>query len=459
MAGAGMNSDAADLPLSAALRPRLIPLQVDDELLLLDLPNSRIVRLDATATRGLSTGVDALTDPLDGPGLTAAPSRREFLTTTGLATLGISILALPTAASAASHTPTLERTAAGSFDDAFDPATNSLVEALAVQSDGKILIGGLFTTVSGQPRNRIARINADGTLDTEFDANVSGTFDYVTSIIVQSDGKILFGGEITTVGGISRGNIARVNADGTLDGGFNPNANNIVNALVLQSDGRIVLGGSFSMVGGQPRNRIARVNTDGTLDDGFNPNANGTVRALAAQTGGQILLGGAFTTVSGESRNRIARVNADGTLDTGFNPDADGAVRSFAVPLNGKIVVGGAFTTVAGQTRNRVARLNADGTLDPGFDPNANGEVLCLLVERDGRIVLGGSFTSVAGQTRNRIARVNADGTLDPEFDASVFNGDIRALLVPSEGKIVIGGNFTAIANPLRGRGGIAQII
>ncbi len=96
-----------------------------------------------------------------------------------------------------------------------------------------------------------------------------------------------------------------------------------VYSVAVQADGKILLGGDFTTVGGTPRNHIARLNADGTLDTGFNPNANGDVYSVAVQADGKILLGGNFTTVGGTARNHIARLNADGTLDTGFNPNAN----------------------------------------------------------------------------------------------------------------------------------------
>jgi uncharacterized delta-60 repeat protein len=91
---------------------------------------------------------------------------------------------------------------------------------------------------------------------------------------VQSDGKILIGGSFTTVGGQSRTNIGRLNADGTLDSGFNPGTDTTVICLALQMDGKILVGGYFSTLDGQSRTNIGRLNSDGTLDGGFNAPVN-----------------------------------------------------------------------------------------------------------------------------------------------------------------------------------------
>jgi uncharacterized delta-60 repeat protein len=127
---------------------------------------------------------------------------------------------------------------------------------------------------------------------------------------VQPDGKVLVGGEFTTLGGEARNNIARLNVDGSVDLGFNPGANDRVYSLAVQPDGKVLMVGDFTTLGTQTRNRIARLNADGSVDGGFNPNANsGAVRSLAVQPDGKVLVGGLFTTLGGQARNNIARVS------------------------------------------------------------------------------------------------------------------------------------------------------
>ncbi|MCX6874766.1 MAG: choice-of-anchor D domain-containing protein [Verrucomicrobia bacterium] len=335
----------------------------------------------------------------------------------------------------------------------FNPSANAVVHAVVTQADGKILLGGNFTSVAGTARNFIARLNADGTLDPGFNPNAGGS---IVCVAVQADGKILLGGGFTTVGGTIRNRIARVNADGTLDPGFNPNASNEVDCVAVQADGKILLSGWFTTVGGTARNRIARLNADGTLDPGFNPSANNYVNCMAVQTDGKILLSGGFTTVGGTVRNRIARVNADGTLDAGFNPNASRSVISLAIQADGKILLVGAFGSVGGAARNGIARLNADGTLDPGFNPNAGGVPFSMAVQTDGKILLAGDFSSMGGTTRNRIARLHADGTLDMGFnsDADSF---VYSVAVQTDGQILLGGDFTSVGGVACGR--IARLL
>ena len=349
---------------------------------------------------------------------------------------------------------------AQSANDGFDPGANADVYAVAVQTDGKVLVGGAFTTLGGggtgtTARNRIGRLNVDGSIDTSFDpgsgagpaACCSGSF--VWTIAVQTDGKILVGGDFTTLGGSTRNRIGRLNADGSLDTSFNPSADATVQTLVVQSDGKILVAGAFTTLNGSTRNRIGRLNADGSLDTGFDPGADSTVYALAVQTDGKIVVGGQFTTLGGggtgrTTRFRIGRLNVDGSLDA-FNPNLVDSVRGLAIQADGKIVFGAAgFTTTPS---NKIGRLNVDGSRDTSFDPGANGEaaVLVVAVQPDGKILVGGTFSKLGGggaTPRNRLGRLNADGSLDALFDPGA-NDIVYALAVQPDGKIVVGGRFT----------------
>ncbi|MCX6550466.1 MAG: hypothetical protein NTY02_05570, partial [Acidobacteria bacterium] len=302
-------------------------------------------------------------------------------------------------------------------DPDFNPGTSSYVYSLAVQADGKILQGGSFTTAGGLTRNYIARLNANGTVDTNFNPGANST---VYSLAVQADGRILAGGGFSTLGGLSRSRVGRLYADGTVDTNFNPGASSTLYVLGVQADGKILLGGSFTTVGGLARNYIARLNADGTVDTSFTTGASNAVYALAVQADGRILLGGNFTTVGGLTRNYLARLNANGTVDTSFTTGASNAVYALAVQADGRILVGGAFTTLGGQARNYLARLNAAGTLDTGFNPSPNSTVYALALQADGRTLAGGAFATLGGLTRNCIARMNGTG---PATDALGYNG------------------------------------
>src|SRR5438270_456255 len=178
--------------------------------------------------------------------------------------------------------------------EGFDPNANGTVWVVVVQPDGKILIGGDFTTLSPNggatvTRNHIARLNPDGTLDTAFDPNANQRVD---SIAVQADGKVLAGGAFSNIGGQPRNHIARLDATTGLADSFDPNASGPfpnVYAIAVQADGKILAGGGFSSIGGQPRNGIARLDATTGLADSFDPNPNSGVVSIAVQADGKIL--------------------------------------------------------------------------------------------------------------------------------------------------------------------------
>jgi molecular chaperone DnaK len=174
------------------------------------------------------------------------------------------------------------------------------VEALAfqtIESERYLLVGGIFTEIGGTGRMALARLNANGSLDTTFDANVE-SFTGVYALAVQPDGKILIGGDFTTVGGTTRSGLARLHANGDLDTTFDADVDGVLGpviyAIAVQSDGRIVIGGNFTSVGGQARTNIARLEANGALDTTFDPGASNDVYALAIPSDGSIILGGAF---------------------------------------------------------------------------------------------------------------------------------------------------------------------
>ncbi len=341
--------------------------------------------------------------------------------------------------------------------DSFDPNSNGTVQVLLVQSDGKILIGGSFTALAPNggalvTRNRIARLNPDGTLDVAFNPDASG---FVGAIAVQADGKILVGGGFTTIGGQSRNRIARLDPTTGLADSFDPNADNTVFAMAIQADGRILVGGIFTSIGGQTRNNIARLDATTGTPDSFDPNANNQVISIAVQANGQILACGQFTSIGGQTRNRIARLDATTGLADSWDPNANSVVYSIAVQADGRILAGGFFhagfgtPTIGGATRNRIARLDAATGLADSWDPNANNSVRTIAVQTDGNVLVGGEFTgasSIGGATRNNIARLDPVTGAADSFDPSANSLTVFAVAQQPDGKVLLGGIFTALA-------------
>jgi hypothetical protein len=187
-----------------------------------------------------------------------------------------------------------------------------------VQADGKILVGGFFEFMGGKLRRYIARLDATTGLADSFNPNAGGgdPFPYVFSIAVQADGKILAGGEFTSIGGQARNHIGRLDAStGLADSLFDPNAGSgpfpSVFSIAVQADGKILAGGGFNSIGGQPRNYIARLDATTGLADSFDPNASDFVYSIAVQADGKILAGGGFNSIGGQPRDLFARLSND----------------------------------------------------------------------------------------------------------------------------------------------------
>jgi len=367
-------------------------------------------------------------------------------TPTATATVGT-----PTPTATASPTATATATAVAPSPppfDGFDPNANGTIRAVVVQPDGKILLGGDFTSLSpngGAPvtRNRIARLNPDGTLDLTFDPNANNS---VNSIAIQADGKVLAGGSFTSIGGQTRNRIARLDAvTGSADS-LDPNANSTVFALAVQSDGKILAGGFFNNIGGQTRSRIARLDTTTGQADSFDPNANGPeIFTIVIQSDGKILVGGFFTSIGGQTRNNIARLDPATGFADGFNPNASDEVRCIAVQADGKVLAGGFFPMIGGQSRNSIARLDPTNGLADSFNPNANNGVFAIAVQSDGKILAGGDFFGIGGQSRHLIARLDPATGLADSFDPSA-NSTVNAIAIQADRKILVCGSFTMLA-------------
>ena len=343
--------------------------------------------------------------------------------------------------------------------DSFDPHSNSLVLSIVVQPDGNILVGGAFAgpnSIGGQTRNHIARLDPITGMADSWDPNATVL---VQAMAIQADGKILAGGTFSSIGGQTRIRIARLDAATGLADPFNPQANNTVNTIVVQADGKILVGGGFTTIGGQMRNHVARLDQVTGLADSFDPNSSGSVNSIAVQQDGKGLACGTFTAFAPNggaavSRNRIARLETDGRLDRTLDLGlvTTGSFYSIAVQPDGKILIGGFFSSVLGVARNNIARLNPDGTLDMEFDPNAERTVFAIVVQSDGHILVGGEFNAIGGQMRGRMARLDPVTGLADSFNPNIPVGGVKSIAVQADGKILVGGDFGNIGGQARNR-------
>ncbi|MGA9333040.1 MAG: delta-60 repeat domain-containing protein [Rudaea sp.] len=310
----------------------------------------------------------------------------------------------------------------GSLDPDFigPSAVNGEIKAVAVQADGKILIGGTFDSIDTAAHHHLARLNANGTLDSGFaDPNLDQT---VWSIAVQPDGKIFVAGDFTLSGSTSRGHLARFNGNGTLDTGFADAqiCTTRASSVVLQSNGDVVVGGYFAHIGncsGAPYHfYLARYSSTGVLDATFpDTAASSAITAIVAGPDDSLYVNGGYAVGTGGIR-LAAKLSANGTLVSNYDDLAnDGATDSLALQADGKLLIGGTFETVDTQSRHGLARLNANGSLDAGFadlhfsltNVNANGTIYGLAAQSDGKTIAAGNFTLVNGQPRQSMARVN----------------------------------------------------
>jgi uncharacterized delta-60 repeat protein len=331
----------------------------------------------------------------------------------------------------------------GSPDPSFFglPEPQGVVFTVALQPDGKILFAGenfpfgVFC---------MARAMSDGTLDASFPVKDIG---WVNSLLLQSDGKILLAGIFGTIDGISQNIVARLNANGSLDTFFDDGLReawgNDARCLALQPDGKILVGGNFATPAGTSP---VRLNVNGTLDAGFGNGPagclGGTVRSMVIQPDGKTIVGGNFFSISGSRIRNLARLNASGILDSSFQPEGLGGWRSSGVAClslqgDGKIVVGG----------DSLVRLNPNGSLDVGFGTVVIGpdtQISAQALLPNGQILIAGWFESVNSVPLKGLARLNADGSPEVGFSMQLEppgsgNSGLNTVVPLPDGKMYIG--------------------
>lgn len=381
---------------------------------------------------------------------------------------GLAAAALSLAGLVATSTPAAA--AAGGLDTTFTPPTdlNGNIDNVVEEQSGKIIIIGSFTDLAGDPdRDRIARLNRDGSLDTSYQPTpVSNT---VTDSGLTADSKMIIVGFFRDFGGDPATDyIGRLNTDGSRDSSFTPaTIDGVVQTVAIQPDGKIVIGGQFASVGGVARNRIARLNPNGTLDTTFVPvTLNDTAYDVTYAASGKILVTGRFVNVGGDSSiDYITRLNANGSLDTSLQPPTFAAPAGSTTPTlygtmaqsDGKIMVWGEFNNVGGNAAtDNIARLSSTGARDATLTPAViNAGVFGLFQQQDGKYVVSGGFTNAGGNaSTDYTARLGLNGTLDSSFVPPVLNNPAWSNFQTSEGKYLVGGNFTNVS----GRSYIVQL-
>jgi uncharacterized delta-60 repeat protein len=353
-------------------------------------------------------------------------------------------------------------------------------------SDTTWTVAGAFQSFNGQPRQCLASLNADGSINNQFASFTTG---YEPSAPALYDikfgtwgGGLYVAGNLTGYGGKLHQRVARVNyATGAVDSSFRAGVAGVVYCISGQSDGKLLVAGHFGQSTGYvPCTSLTRLNTDGNMDLDFKPllaKADGTLPDLymvehSWDGSGHILVGGDFASVNGVARSGIVRLNSDGTLDTGFtfNPASMPGLSNIMVThtlddMGGPVTVFGK-AVYQGSPCGFLARLLPDGSLDTSFANNQspvpnvvllNGEVKGWAGdEYTGVITLGGAFTQIIGGNnppRNHLARFSSEGILDNTFNPPGPNGPISVMLTQYfTDKIIIGGDFTAVGGVGRNR-------
>jgi uncharacterized delta-60 repeat protein len=342
------------------------------------------------------------------------------------------------------------------------PGANDAIYSVAALTDGRVVVGGFLTSVDGVSRNRVAMLRSNGALETSFDPG-TGANGTVYSVLVS--GYVYVGGGFSSFNGQPAPGIAALYGTGQMVPAFSPNlTGGSVEDIKILGDGKILAAGYFNRGSGWLYGVIRLNAVSGTVDTSFAgpfggayPGANDAVYALGLQADGKIIAGGKFTNYHGITARQVVRLESFGTVDTTFNTGsgADAGVLAVGLQSDGKVVVAGGFTNFAGQSRGRIARLLTSGALDSTFNPGtgANGTIYDLTIQPDGKIIVVGGFTSYASATRRFIARLNTDGTVDATFNPASWPGDITyAVARHPDSKLIIGGRFTTVQSQPRGR-------
>lgn len=313
------------------------------------------------------------------------------------------------------------------------------VLAIRPQSDGRVIIGGSFDLVNGVPRNNLARLNADGSLDMNWNPDANGS---VHAIAVAGT-NIYVGGQFTTIGGLSRPRLAKLNYNtgAPLDGLWAIGANNTVRALALSGED-IFVGGNFTTIGGSNRNYIAKVRITGSIYDNFTNGANGEVRALLYH-GGDLFAGGDFTTIGGATRSYVAKLHYFDGSALDWNPKPNNSVWALA-DTTLEIIMGGFFTMVTNRPLNYLAMVDAgSGSPVAGWDAGITSPGYVDVLDADSlNLYVGGFFTQVNGLARNGFVKMsNASAVIDRVWTNEPDN-DVGAIYVSSATNVLIGGRF-----------------
>ncbi len=344
------------------------------------------------------------------------------------------------------------------LDPAFPaaPGPDDWVRSVAVQPDGRILIAGDFTHVGGEPRPGLARLRADGSLDRSFQPTVTGP---VRRVRPAPDGSLLLAGYYTNASRTWPG-VARLRPDGTFDEGFVLPAVQPAGVgfgqLHPAGGGRFWVTGGFTNQGGQPVAGLARLLGDGSVDPTFRPpfEPGQRVSEILPLPDGRLWVAGSFTNLGGVRGFRLARLQADGAVDASFQSPLgpENSVSQLQLLTDGRVLARWSGALGGELFPRRLVRLLPEGALDPAYPPTFQwGKAFSagLILTRaapDGSAWVAGTFVALNGLPRPGLARLLPEGTADPCTDPGLgVSGLVLDADFAPDGGLVIGGTFADV--------------
>jgi len=255
---------------------------------------------------------------------------------------------------------------------ALGTSTSSRIDCLALGADSSVAFGGPFRNLNGSPSFYAGKLSATGAIDTAFNSGLLSSMSLeagVDAIAIQPDGKVIVGGNFNTPSGFAT--LVRLNADGSIDGTFSGDHGPIlyVKNITLLANGQILVAG---VANSSSEGFVRRLNANGSIDASFQaPAFTGWVETIAADGNGGYMVGGSFA-------GGLAHLTASGALDSTWDISTDGAVKALALHGNDAILVGGAFRTIGNVSQANIARIKL-GAKSQVTATNAGGRLLARL--------------------------------------------------------------------------------
>ena len=331
-----------------------------------------------------------------------------------------------------------------------------IVEDLAVV-ENTVYACGTFTSIGGQPRLRIAALDASTGQATGWNPNPSVAFSQQPQVraLAVSENIVYVAGYFTAIGGQPRSNLAALDRSTGTAMSWGPEESDGVQALAV-GEGTVYVGGQFASIGGLPRNNLAALDATTGLVTDWNPDANDRVDAIAVD-GGTVYVGGFHSSVGGQPRHHIAALDAATGSVTDWTPSPNDWVYSLAAG-GGVVVAGGKFTGAGGVPRRCIAALDAATGIatswDASLDPGPIGATLAIdkLVVSGGTVYVGGQFWGIGGQPRRSLAAVDATTGAITSWDPGTGPGSHPFIhdLEVSDGTVYVAGEFDTLGGQPR---------